>query len=378
MIRSLKVLVPLVAICCSVHETFGAPAAAVSQPSEKSPSQAEPTEPLANQEQGQEEDGEAQGLSFSNGEWTVRVIRIYPPRESPAWRRHVVSFTTQYWRRRKGDKSEVLAYEKRGTKFLQVLAVLDNGTLLLGYLGYGTSVMWIPVDAPPRGEPLRLGGEEAHILRAWPDGAVIQPNRLNRASEVYFVPIKNNALDFSMQLRLADDRSVWSGSEQFARSRHLLLWLGNPNGRRNAESICLYNLKTHEKQVFPFREKRVALQGFDGTTAVIRQGKNWFIVFDTVRGEIVGRSSFAGALAEKDGFRYYMFRDWVPFGPTKSLQARDRVVAVDLASKEHATRVLNELVPARNSPKPKVVERGIEVWDGKKMLLVPWASREAQ
>lgn len=214
-------------------------------------------------------------------------------------------------------------------------------------------------------------------MRAWPDGAVVQPYRLNEASDVYFVPIRNNALDFSTKLQLTDDKSVWSGSRQFARSRHLLLWLGNPDRELNSESISLYNLKTQEKQVFPFRERDVRLREFDGTIAVI-QHWNDFIVFDTVRRERLGVTRFEDALAEKDGFRYYIFKDQIRVEPGDLLRDRYSVISVDLTSLEHATQVLHEFVLISGSPQPKVVERGIEVWNGKKMLLLLWAQREGQ
>jgi hypothetical protein len=259
-----------------------------------------------------------------------------------------------------------------GTYSKGVLTIFENGTLLLGY---HTSLTWVPVDPPARDERLALGDERAHVLRAWPDGLLLQPYRLNETSDVYFVPIGEDSLDFSGKLRLADDESVWCGSRQFARNGHLLVWLNNPDRELDSERICLYNLKTDEKQAFPFQVRQVELQGFDGTIAVVRQW-NDFIVFDTVRGQRLGVTRFRAPLAEEDGFRYYIFRDRVPVGPARLMRERYKIVVVDLTSEAHDTQVLREVVLTSGSPRPKILESGIEIWNGEERILVPWAKRQ--
>jgi hypothetical protein len=306
------------------------------------------------------------------GRWTVRVTCDVIPSMS-----HARDRVTRYYLKPKDRGEERLAYEMTRVYSKQVLTVLDDGTLLLGY---GNDLTWVPREGQPRVEHLTLDGKEAHVVRAWPDGALVQPYRVSEAAPLYFAPIVSHSVAVKNARRVTDERGIpcnfhyMSHRHWFQREGDTLVWLNTRNSTSSAKSIDLYNLKDDKATSYPFVEDNVEMHDLVRGLVTIRQDSSYILV-DMANGKRLGKSDTPTPLAVRDGKRFYLLRDKVPspHGPADFMVTRYRLVAIDEPGQGQLDlRVLWENTVRTDNPKPEVTPEGIRVWEGDKPVVVPW------
>jgi hypothetical protein len=302
------------------------------------------------------------------GEWEVSVTRI--PTGNPGGR--VMRYHTRFFVSRVSAQEKWLAHETNGPAAPSVLTVLPDGTLLLT----GTPVTWVPWKGKARHDQFTLDGESMLPVVAWPDGLVAYPYVLNRANPFYFVPIEGLGdrarLNLAKRVRLTDDAGTCRHGGAFTRHGDTLVWLKNrENGK--TEGLCRFDLGTGKRECFPLSGQFLEIVAFDGRLATLRD-TNTFIVFNLEQGRPAGVAEHQAPLAEREGFRYYLFHERKqPKG--KVSYTLYTLVALDLRMPGADARVLRQFPQYQGHPEPRVTDTGIEVSDGKARVVVPWAAR---
>jgi hypothetical protein len=234
-----------------------------------------------------------------------------------------------------------------GAGFNPFQAITDDGTLIAVS---AKSVMWYRSDGTI--DQSAKVGEAERLLRAYPDGALLQVRRAHKISHV-FVPFRGKELDFDnhIEIRSWDDR-LWRAEP--VRNGNTMVW-NTPEGLQNLD------LKSGEKSSVvikndppQFNLRKANATAFDGRLVLL--GSN--VVVDVTSGERIAtnwddeRINRLVLTHDRIGYRIW----------------DGKLAAVDLENSPQKPMLMAEGVQQPIAE----TEKGILVWHGNRWIEIRW------
>jgi len=304
-------------------------------------------------------------LVYANDPWLV-----WTERTDINNRTRAVRFHTEYFLQELGsDMAPRAHYEMHGTYSKDVLAVLDDRTLILGY---STVIDWVTPQGDVRSQRLALDGVEAHALQGYVDGLLIQPRRLNEDAPIFFVPIVRNELDFSQRIKITDDDGTSVNSPQhFLRA-----------GSRIAYDHFLFDLDRKVLSEFD-TDKHVQVMAMDEQTLVFysESGHTALSLIDGTR-RIIDEPN--GKLL-RDARIWAVHNHVAYFFSRTPMESKEAILmAIDLTADPLESREFTRFVPpvtlnAAYHMRPRIPlaksKEGLWIWEEAGPRLIEWLDK---
>lgn len=237
-------------------------------------------------------------LACSTPQWRVWIKqRVADP--GPSY----PVLSTQYYLQRIPEGNAKRVYSVKRGWYPPVLAILKDGTLLLGGEGQN-SLRWISPDDQAGGRETQPTGygKEWSIVAGYPDGVLIASYRPRSSPPSGFVPFQEGQLDLAARISIPVGQRFQYYPSHMVRHQNTLAWIEGPSrladkGASQFSRLVTFDLGTRKSgQVVLHGVEEGALLTYDGDTAVTTNGR----FFDAATGKDLILSKEHGSCSREE------------------------------------------------------------------------------